>query len=87
MSARLETECRRCRRRREVARTKSWGGGSYKRPGRWYTSALCADCCIELLNLLDRPEMARATKLERWSTSSVESAAKALGIDLKPRAS
>lgn len=41
--------CTRCRRARPVRRVQRYGGGSYKRGGRWYWGGLCRDCCDDVL--------------------------------------
>ena len=41
-------KCVECDRRRPVARCQRFGGGSYRRGGRWFYSSICARCVHEL---------------------------------------
>lgn len=41
--------CRYCLRRREVVGIQRKGGGSYRRPPRWYRSSICQRCVEDLL--------------------------------------
>lgn len=40
--------CRRCNRKRDVYPVQRHGGGTYRRPGRFYSSSICAECVVEL---------------------------------------
>jgi hypothetical protein len=49
--ARHDPRCSQCKRRRPdtVIATQRLGGGSCKRPARWYTTTICVECAREVL--------------------------------------
>lgn len=44
--------CAHCKRRREVYSCQRFGGGSYRRGGRYYRSSICGDCAVSLIRYL-----------------------------------
>jgi hypothetical protein len=44
-----EGQCRHCGRRREVASISRSGGGTYRRGGRSYSSSICIECAVSIV--------------------------------------
>lgn len=61
--------CRGCRRRRRTYPMSRFGGGSYKRGGRWNPSSICAECAVEAMRYA--PLHAGASS-SNWSVFSLE---------------
>lgn len=59
--------CRNCKRRRPVYPAQRFGGGSYKRGGRWYWSSLCGECAEALIQHAG----AHQRTVSQWSVTSV----------------
>lgn len=64
----VKRECRHCDRIRPTRTAQRFGGGNYRRPGRWYNSAICQECAGRLL----RAATPGTTKTDRWSISSLK---------------
>jgi hypothetical protein len=47
-----KAKCNRCGKQREVRAGSHFGGGSYKRPGRMYSSNICRECAVMLLTYI-----------------------------------
>lgn len=67
-------KCRRCNRVRETATASRYGGGNYRRAGRWYRSQICLECASRLLETATHGH----TMNERWDLFYVRVAAKDL---------
>lgn len=37
-------QCRNCMKKRPVVSIQRYGGGTYRRPGRWYRTSICREC-------------------------------------------
>jgi hypothetical protein len=45
-------KCTYCEKRREVYAAQRKGGGNYRRAGRWYSTSLCGECAVYLLEFM-----------------------------------
>lgn len=62
--------CCDCGRHRQVARIKRFGGGTYRRGGRWYDTSVCRDCIDQLVPYAEHATHAGATT-SRFSARDV----------------
>ena len=72
-----EGKCRNCLRRRETFTASRFGGGNYRRPGRFYSSQLCLECAEGLLARIQPGHLT----VSRWSNTSILQTVTALKED------
>ncbi|BDZ52321.1 hypothetical protein GCM10025867_45620 (plasmid) [Frondihabitans sucicola] len=63
-------KCNRCELRKDVLLASHFGGGSFRRPGRFYRSSICEDCAIELKSMTTEGD-GRHT-ISQWGIGSLE---------------
>ena len=71
-------KCRACNRKRPVFSASRKGGGSYKRGNRWYRSAICGECVVNLGPLPERGS--GHMSLAQWSLSDLRAILAALAL-------
>ena len=64
--------CRNCGKRREVRSARRFGGGNYRRPGRYYSSSICQECAHDLLT--NYPPNRGQSTISRWDVLSLRRA-------------
>lgn len=62
--------CRHCNRVRTVTTCQHFGGGNWRRPGRWYSSSICEECIDTLLPY----EQEGHHQISNWSLSGLKRA-------------
>jgi hypothetical protein len=63
-------KCNECGKHREVRTASHFGGGSYKRPGRWYRSSICEECALRLIASLTPGH----SSVSRWGIVTLRNA-------------
>lgn len=73
----MNGRCGNCGLRREVYGISRFGGGTYRRAGRYYRGSICAECVEELLGYV--PADSGQTQVSRYPVSALRRLAEQFG--------
>ena len=69
--------CSYCGKRGEVFRIQRYGGGNWRRAGRWYSTSIHAECAASLMGYVNPGQ----SQMSRYGTHSLRTIAATLAAD------